>query len=149
MFKRLKYALAAFTLFLSATQVSAQDKQPAKTEMKTTVTLEQRLALLEEQAVKMLADIKAIRAEIKDAKPEGSDFRIFRLKNANAIQVSRLLVELLGTNRESKSLRIVADQATNSIIVAGKQADQDIIEALLIRLDEHSVDAAPPKKRNR
>src|SRR5262249_4356837 len=60
------------------------------------------------------------------------DFKIFRLKNADAHAMNQVLGSIL----QGKGLRIVADQRTNSIIATGNEADLVILEALLNRLDE-------------
>jgi type II secretory pathway component GspD/PulD (secretin) len=142
----------ALTLSLAlCTEVRAQGKAAPK-DAKPAPTLEQRLALLEEQAAKMLAEIKAIRGQIKESTPNREDlknFTIYRLKNIDANQMAKLLSELLDLPRGNKTVRVVADSQTNSIIVAGKEEDHEIIRAIIVRLDESGADAAPAKKDKR
>ena len=131
---------------LGAGVARTEDKPPAKTE-KNTPTVEQRLALLEDQAVKMLAEIKAIRGQLKGAAaPDLKDIRIFRLKHVDSNQMARLLTELLNI-RDNKTLRVVADAQTNSLLVAGKAEDQDIIQTILSRLDDEGADSVPKKEK--
>lgn len=136
-------------IFLTST-LSAQDKPSTKADKP--VSLEQRLLLLEEQAARMLAEIKAIRGQLKEASPAREDirnFNIYRLKNLEANQLAKLLTELLDLNRQNKSVRVVADSQTNSLLVAGKQEDQEVIQAIIARLDDSANDATPPKKEKR
>jgi Bacterial type II/III secretion system short domain len=151
MFGRIACLALSLSLILSAGGVRGQGK-PVPKEVKPALTLEQRLALLEEQAARMLAEIKGIRGQLKDGMPTRDDiknFNIYRLKNAEANQMAKLLSELLDLNRGNKTLRIVSDSQTNSLIVAGKQEDLEIIQAIIQRLDDTAVDAAPPKKEKR
>lgn len=148
-----RIALLALNLCLagSVPGARAQDKTTPKGE-KQPPTLEQRLALLEEQAARMLAEIKAIRGEVKKeaaAQNDLGNISIYRLKNVQATEMAKLLTELFSINRDNKSLRIVADAATNTVLVSGKREDQDAISAIIIRLDDVAVDAAPPKKERK
>lgn len=141
----------SLSLALCADSVRAQGN-PAPKEAKLALTLEQRLASLEEQAARMLTEIKAIRGQIKQgapANPDLNNINIYRLKNLAAPQTANLLTELLNLNRQNKTLRVVADAQTNALIVAGKSEDQEIIRAIVSRLDEAVDDPALPKKEKR
>jgi hypothetical protein len=68
-----------------------------------------------------------------EAGPSGEgDFRVFRLKNASAVDTAKLLQELFGDNRR---IRIVADPNTNSLLVRGTDIDLATVAALLDKCD--------------
>jgi hypothetical protein len=64
------------------------------------------------------------------------EFRVFRLKSASANAALRVLDELLtGAGGGPRRARIVADPATNQLLVRARPLDQDFIEAVLTRID--------------
>jgi hypothetical protein len=70
------------------------------------------------------------------------DFRVYRLKHANAVEVARMLDELMRTGR-SDSLRIVADPHTNSLLLRGPAQVHFDVEAILQHLDVPGAADAP------
>ncbi len=76
------------------------------------------------------------------AGPQGEP-KIFALKNATAVEMERIIVELFG-NRGN--FRLVSDPRTNSLIVTAGQADLDMIAKLLEALDR-PTDAGPKGPR--
>jgi type II secretory pathway component GspD/PulD (secretin) len=76
-----------------------------------------------------------------------SDFRVFRLKNAAAADMERILAKLFPTGgRAGAGLRIASDDRTNSVLVSGPREQLDEVEALLNRLDTPEGGKAPAKK---
>jgi hypothetical protein len=64
------------------------------------------------------------------------EFRVFRLKRASAGAALRVLDELLnGAGGGPRRARIVADPATNQLLVRARPADLDSIEAVLTWID--------------
>lgn len=71
-----------------------------------------------------------------------SDLRVFRLKNAVAADMERILSKLFPTGgfppgvvRAGAFLRIASDARTNSVLASGPREQMDEIEAVLNRLD--------------
>lgn len=93
--------------------------------------LERRLADLERQLEASLKEVKDLRAELK-ARAEG-DFEIYRLKNVPAEGLAQTLHKLLGD--DGKSLRIVAEPTSNSLLVRAKPDQANILKAIIQRLD--------------
>jgi len=96
-----------------------------------------------------------------------SQIKVFQVENGDAINLTQLLQELFGlqvtagSNASSNAfnsalsggaggigggesslvpLRFAVDQRTNSVIASGSEADLDIVELLLIRLDEGDIE---------
>jgi beta-lactamase regulating signal transducer with metallopeptidase domain len=69
------------------------------------------------------------------------DYKIFRLKNGEAQEFAAVLQQLFS----GRTVRMVADPRTNSLIVAGSREDMMLVEALVLKLDEVATDAARPR----
>jgi hypothetical protein len=68
--------------------------------------------------------------------PGEGELRVFRLKSASANAAARIIDELMnGAGGGARRARVVADQATNQLLVRARPLDQDFIEALLTRID--------------
>src|SRR6516225_2339625 len=116
MTQRLLVAVIAILIGLAPALARAQDrtKGPGSPKAKPPATLEQRIADLEAQAAKLMKEVQALRDEVKATRaPADEDITIFRLKNAEAVRLAKLLDELL-RGKNDKDLRILADPATNS-----------------------------------
>jgi hypothetical protein len=75
------------------------------------------------------------------------ELRVFRLKNATAADMERLLAKLFpGGGRAGGGLRLASDERTNSVLVYGPPTQLDEIEAILTRLDTPEGVMAPGKK---
>jgi len=85
------------------------------------------------QALIQQLDVAVEKKKPEETAPAKADFRIFALKNANAKEMARTLKALVG--EKDNTIRIVADEPTNSVIVLGSAADLTTIEAVLTRLD--------------
>ena len=91
----------------------------------------------------------AVEPAPKEKADASIEFRIYRLKHASAINVGRMIEELIRTGRQD-SLRVVADPHTNQLLMKGPVQMHLDVEAILNRLDVPSDDASPPgafKKR--
>jgi RNA polymerase sigma factor (sigma-70 family) len=77
------------------------------------------------------------------------DFFVFKLKHADAGRLARTLSELLD-GKEMAQVRIVADPASNSLLVRGRREQVELVEALITRLDEAETDQErpPPNPKN-
>jgi Flp pilus assembly secretin CpaC/beta-lactamase regulating signal transducer with metallopeptidase domain len=77
------------------------------------------------------------------AKSSATDVRVIQLTNVKAKDIAKVLVELFA--REG-NLAIVAEPSTNSLLVRGTAEQQQIIEALVSRLEDaaRSHQATPP-----
>ena len=80
----------------------------------------------------------------REARPD--EYRIYRLKGANAIELAQTLQKLF-QGREEKALRIVADENTNSLLTAGTAEQQDTVKALIEQLDLPADGKAQPKRK--
>ncbi len=72
------------------------------------------------------------------------EFRIYALKNANAVDMAHLMEELLRINK--LRLRVLAEPRTNQVIVNGTKEAQEQIEALISRLDMPADNEPAPKE---
>jgi len=116
------------------TKPQAKDLEQARAEVcRALEQLRQAEANLR-QAEKRFHDLEGKGAPAQE-KAEG-DFRILRLKNANARNITQTLVELLGKDRA----RIVADPDTNSLLIRATREDHEVIENLVKYLDSINVD---------
>lgn len=68
-----------------------------------------------------------------------AEVNILQLKNAVAPDMVKLLQQLF-PDKDGRSLRLVADPRTNSVIAMGPRDQLDVIEAILQKLDESSKD---------
>jgi type II secretory pathway component GspD/PulD (secretin) len=68
--------------------------------------------------------------------------KVFGLQFAKAKDLAGTLNGLF--QRPDRSVRIEADERTNSIIVSGEEFDLDAVEALIKRLDQESKEATNP-----
>src|SRR5438552_11782356 len=95
--RRILAAAVAVLLGLAPTAVHSQNKTTAPIAPKSKpATLEQRIAELEVQAAKLQKEAQALRDELRATKaPADEDITIYRLKNANAVTLAKLLDELL------------------------------------------------------
>jgi type II secretory pathway component GspD/PulD (secretin) len=78
-------------------------------------------------------------------KPRPDDFRVVQLSNLKANDAARVLNELFARDR-GNNLTIVAEPATNSILVRGSAEQQEAIMAILVRLEDAARDTAPPRR---
>jgi hypothetical protein len=86
-------------------------------------------------AAKPRTDTKPAVAPASTEKADAKiDFRVYRMRHANAVEVARMLDELMRTGR-SDSLRVVADPHTNSLLLKGPAQAQFDVEAILQHLD--------------
>jgi RNA polymerase sigma factor (sigma-70 family) len=111
--------------------------------------LERRVAELEKQVARLTKEVAELRGGPKakgsdapgEPKAKGSDApgegetKIFRLRNAAAEEINKVMNEAFGKGR----CVIVADASSNSLIVRGTATDLETIEALLARLDDEAV----------
>jgi Bacterial type II/III secretion system short domain len=102
--------------------------------------LERRLGELEKQLGLLLKEVQELRKELKTATPapavpSGTEFKIFTLKNAEAVAMTGIL-EALFQGADGRALRITADPRTNSVLVHGRTDALLAIEAVIARLDE-------------
>jgi hypothetical protein len=73
------------------------------------------------------------------------EIKVFRLKNAMAPDVERILSKLFQAGgRAGANLRFASDERTNSLLVSGPSSQLDEIEAVLNRLDTPDGAKAAP-----
>jgi type II secretory pathway component GspD/PulD (secretin) len=73
-------------------------------------------------------------------------WKVVRLLNAKAAEVSRILNELFSKNEE-RGLRLAADERTNCILLQGRAPDVEAMEDILRRLDK--LAAKPSRKQDK
>lgn len=86
-------------------------------------------------SIKMLRQLVA---EVDIAKPKtetNSQIKIFQLAHAAAQDVA-LVIGNLATRQQADSLRLSVDENANSLIVSGTQAELDVLEKLIARIDQ-------------
>jgi type II secretory pathway component GspD/PulD (secretin) len=97
-----------------------------------------------------LATIQAVLIQL-DSTPErgkvgkGADFRVLRLKNASAAEMVKVLQSFYSGDA-GKGLRLVADPATNSVLVSGSEEQMLEVQAIVIQLDEMGKEKPKEKK---
>jgi type II secretory pathway component GspD/PulD (secretin) len=116
-----------------------------------TTDAERRLANLEKQLDALHKEIAELRQELK-AKPPRPEMRVFALKHVPAVDMAKTLQAVLGET--NKTLRIVADPQTNSVLVSAAEQESAVIEALINQLDvavesKKPVDNTPVKPETR
>jgi type II secretory pathway component GspD/PulD (secretin) len=73
---------------------------------------------------------------------ERLELRVYRLKHANAVEIAQEINQLMQTGRPD-SLRVVADQYTNQLLLKGQSQVLVDVEALLQRLELPAEAEAP------
>lgn len=91
-------------------------------------TLEQKLAMLEAMSESLTRQIKSIRSELE--KP--ANLKVFRLQYMNAVNGSKLLGEIFARDG---SVRVNADERTNSLIVYADKDWMEVVQSLVKNLD--------------
>jgi len=130
---------------------SAQDAGAGKEKEKAAdaAVLERRLVDLELQVNAVRKHLAYVEEQQRKpaAGPEArTEIKIFKLKHAEAVQMARLLSELLG--QQKGRLRLAADPRTNSLVVDGNANDLGRIEAIVAALDV-PVDRDPAAGKER
>jgi len=96
-----------------------------------------------------LAEVESLVQRLdQDARavPGPDDVFVYRLKNAMAGDMATVLTQVFGKGREARAL-IVADPATNSLLVRARDEDRKQIERLVQELDMTPAKAPPrPEK---
>lgn len=142
----------------SASGLNAAD-QPNLNERLT--SLQRQLEVLENQMRLVAKELESLRQELKPiaARPASKDeIKLFTLQNATADDTAKTLAQLFvsklggdfqqrGQSAE-KGLRIATDARTNTIIVQGSAEELKVVEAIIMRLDEHPTPAKEKKKGN-
>jgi hypothetical protein len=77
------------------------------------------------------------------------DFQVMRLKSANAVDTARVLDELFNGKGNNPAARIVAEPATNSLLIQASPADFARIKAVLGKLDVPDADSDRPRPQVR
>jgi hypothetical protein len=121
-----------------ATAGLADEAVPVPAQPANVAGLEKRLADLEKQLAGLMKEVQSIRKELKAQTPK-VEIKVFALKHAKAAHVARLLQELLG-GKTGKTIHIVFDQVTNSVIIQATPEHLRLVEAVVIRLDEPTAE---------
>jgi beta-lactamase regulating signal transducer with metallopeptidase domain len=75
--------------------------------------------------------------------PAATDFSVMKLTHVKAKDMAKVLLELLGRDGNS-NLVIVAEPTTNSLLVRATREQQQIIEALVARLEDYAASGKGP-----
>jgi type II secretory pathway component GspD/PulD (secretin) len=133
---RLTGAALLLTGLAAATLFAAQPPAPASNP-------ERRLDALERQVVKLLDEVKALRAERKGKAPAGpavGEFRVYRFRYADAAELEKVLLKFF-PDKGAPRLRLAAAPG-NSLVVYAPSATHEEVEALLTKLDVADADRA-------
>ncbi len=76
------------------------------------------------------------------SQPAPRDLQVFPLKNADAVEVARLLTNLFGGGSAGQPTRVIADPATNSLLVQGRAAEVAQVKEILPKVDVARTDDA-------
>jgi hypothetical protein len=79
-----------------------------------------------------------------EAKAE-AEFRVFRLKHLQAVDVAVILDKLLG-EKGSKDLRLVAEPASNALLARGSSLQLKTVQVLIERLEDLTAQAGVGRK---
>jgi type II secretory pathway component GspD/PulD (secretin) len=82
----------------------------------------------------------------QQAEPQVKDFRVYRLRYADATELAQTLLKLL-QGGDGQALRLVGDQRTNSLLGAGSPQQQAQVEALINELDRPVEGKTEPKRK--
>ena len=148
--RALSAGLALLLLAGLTTAGRADDPLPTPARTADAAALEKRLVDLEKQLAALMKEVQSIRKDLKAQAPH-VEIKIFALKHAEAAHVAHLLQDLLG-GKVGKTIRIVADQRTNSLVIHATPEHLRLVEALLTRLDEPAAERKalpPPAKKAR
>ena len=116
-----------------------------KTKQAKPSNLERRIDDLEKLLATLADDLKVVRKESKPAAPAPaarSHVNIYMLKNLDAVEVAEALRQLLAPE-DSKRLRIATLKSTNSVLVLADSVDQEMIEAIIAKLESQA-----PQRKN-
>jgi hypothetical protein len=78
------------------------------------------------------------RPQEREALPADATTKIYSLRNSQASAMARVLDNVLG----GKNLRMAVDERTNSLVVVAEQDTNQVVEALLLRLDQSVTGSA-------
>src|SRR5262249_45897304 len=103
---------------------------------------------LEAKLAQMTKEIQSLRGDLKGLArtPEFPNIKLIALKNMEGTQLARTLQEFVGA-KEGKSLRIVCDQQTNSLLIQGDENELFVVEAIIGKLENQAA-AKPAAKQN-
>ncbi|WP_069857563.1 type II secretion system secretin GspD [Desulfoplanes formicivorans] len=141
---RLKYAEAADAVGQIAKLVQPQ-KTGGKTPAVVKIVADERLnAVIVLAENKEMAQIVRLLNDLDHPTPKGKNsIHVVHLDNADAEELSKVLTGLAGqqTNKGkepviSKDVKIVADKATNSLVVTAKPDEFEALQAVLRELDQ-------------
>lgn len=140
--------LLALSLLCTGTALGQEAKpevQRQKTKQAKPANLERRIDELEKLLATLVDDLKALRKESKPATPAlaaRSQVNIYTLKNLEAGEVAEALRQLLAPE-DSKRLRIATLKSSNTVLVMAGQEDQEMIEAIIAKLESQA-----PQRKN-
>jgi hypothetical protein len=114
-------------------QQQAQIERERKSLQEQTQQLDAAAAqIAAEAARRQQQQLAAQRQQERGALPANATTKIYSLRNSQASAMARVLSEIL----DRKNIRMAVDERTNSLIVLGEQDTNNMVEALLLRLDE-------------
>jgi hypothetical protein len=116
-----------------------------KTKQAKPANLERRIDELEKLLASLVDDLKALRKGSKPAAPAPparSHVNIYMLKNVDAAEVAEALLQLLAAE-DNKRLRIATLKSANSVLVLADSVDQEMIEAIIAKLESQA-----PQRKN-
>jgi hypothetical protein len=124
--------LNEYGLFVRAHSGEIQGK-PANKPAPLTITVVGNRLIVACEDVEMLALVLELARQLTQTRAEG-EFEIVRLRSGSAVEIAKVLDEALngrGTAEGTKRARVVADPATNSLLVKANPLDQLTIRRLL------------------
>jgi hypothetical protein len=95
--------------------------------------LDQRLAEIEARLEGLTRDVKSIRQQLRKTEASAKAL-VLPLKHVIAAEAEKILQEVFNKNRSTR-IRVMSDDATNSLIVYGVDGDLAQIQELLKKLD--------------
>jgi hypothetical protein len=129
---------STLAVLLLTSSLAGQDRGgPAPKRRPDAAGVDRRLADMEAQLGKLLKEVQTLRNDLKAAPARAEkrmELNIFKLKNAHAEEMVRVLRELLTDGADN--VRIIADVRTNSVLIRGPQEFMETAQAVLSRLDE-------------
>jgi hypothetical protein len=122
--------------------------KPPPAQKPSLASVERGLAELEAKLAQMTKEVQSLRGDLKGLArtPEFPNIKLIALKNMEGTQLARTLQEFVGA-KEGKSLRIVCDQQTNSLLLQGDDNELFVVEAIIGKLENQAA-AKPAAKQN-
>jgi type II secretory pathway component GspD/PulD (secretin) len=125
-------------------KMRAEDDRPGRHDMPVTITAFGNMLIVTSNDPEALGLVQELVHLLTETRAGEGDFQVIKLRNANAFQTAQVLDELFNGQTKGKDrIRVVADTATNSLLVKASPIDLLTIRSFLSK----AVDTGEPDSR--